>query len=114
MRLLEYLDRRARRNAHPEVIIPRTQRNVTYMLYVCFVGLIVLLVFLPKPLDDTVKVILTAAFSALGAIITMQATFWYGRPRGGIPNPETTTTETTITQRTEPTATPTPTLEENK
>lgn len=108
MKFWEFLERRAKRNAHPDVIISRTQRNVTYMLFVFFVALVVLLVFLPKPLDETVKVIITAAFSALGSIITMMATFWYGRPRGaGIPNPETTTTETTITQRTEAVVKPT-------
>lgn len=104
MNFWEYLDKRAIRNLHPDVIISRTQRNVTYLLYLCVVALVVLLIFLPKPLDETVKVILTGAFSALVAVLTMQATFWYGRPRAsGIPNPETTTTETQITQRTVPT-----------
>lgn len=107
MKIWDYLDKRARRNAHPDIIISRTQRNVTYLLLLIVAGMVVLLIFLPKPLDETVKVILTSAITALVSICTMQATFWYGRPRGGgIPNPETTTTETTTKQRTEPVNTP--------
>lgn len=68
--------------------IASTQRWVTVLYAMLFVASLMLLLFLPRPLDDTVKTVLIGATTALSSVLMMQNTFWFGRPRAsGVPDP---------------------------
>lgn len=74
-------------------LIANTQRNVTYLYMALFAAAIAGLIFLPKPLDDSVKTILITMLGILGTLVTMQNQFWFARPRSaGVPDPTVITT----------------------
>jgi hypothetical protein len=71
-----------------ERYIAVTQRQVTYAYVVLFAAAFSALVFLPKPMDETVKTIIVSLISVLGTVIVQQSNFWFARSRAaGIPNP---------------------------
>lgn len=87
-----------------DLLIAKTQRNISYLYWLLFAGALIALMFLPKPLEDSTKTLLITLLSVLGTLITQQNSFWYARSRaGGIPDPNTTTT----VQSTQITTTPT-------
>jgi hypothetical protein len=87
MNFWEYLDARAKRPVNLDLLIGRTQRQLSQLtlVIIAFVGI---LLFLGPKLDATVEKLL---FTILGGLLTawaMQNTFWFGRPRSaGIPDP---------------------------
>lgn len=68
--------------------VAKTQTNVTYGYMTMFLICLVALLFLPKPLDDFTKTLLTSLLSVLGTLITQQSSFWMARQRtAGVPDP---------------------------
>lgn len=103
MNFWEFLNARQARNTNVDLLIARTQRNVSVFTLTIIAGVAYALFLGPK-LDPTVEKLL---FTVLGGLLTawaMQNTFWFGRPRAaGIPDPTTTT----LRQTTELVSTPT-------
>lgn len=78
--------------------IADTQRNVTY----CYVALIAVVLaaflFIPKPIDEATKTLLSIVLTALIALAQQSSSFWFARQRNaGVPDPTTTTTTSTTT-----------------
>jgi hypothetical protein len=79
-----------------DLLIAKTQRNITYAYWALFSSALLALFCLPRPLDDSTKTLLITLLSVLGTLITQQNSFWFARHRpGGIPDPQATTTTTT-------------------
>lgn len=91
-----------------DLLLAKTQRNITYAYVLLFAFALGALLFLPKPLDDSTKTMLITMIGVLGTLITMQNQFWFARSRpAGVPDPTVPTTTTTqITQTTQPTEVP--------
>ncbi len=86
--------------------IASTQRWLTVLYALLFSASLLLLVVLPKPIDDAIKTVLTSSTTMFGSILMMQNTFWFGRPRAaGVPDPGTSTETTTTTSQTTPATT---------
>lgn len=87
------------------LLIANTQRNLTYVYWLLFAGVIGILLFLPRPLDESIKTLLITMAGILGTLVTMQNQFWFSRNRtSGVPDPATTTTRTeSLTTPTNPT-----------
>lgn len=78
-------------------LIAHTQRNVTYAYWVLFAVVIGTLIFLPRPLDESIKTLLITLAGILGTLVTFQNQFWFARSRtAGVPDPTTTTTTTEV------------------
>ncbi len=84
-----------------DTLIANTQRNLTYVYWLLFAAVLGTLLFLPRPLDESIKTLLITLAGILGTLVTMQNQFWFSRPRvAGIPDPATTTTTTVTTPST--------------
>ena len=78
-----------------DLLIGRTQRNLTYVYWFLFSGVLAALIFIPRPLDDSTKTLLITLAGILGTLVTMQNQFWFARTRAaGVPDPTTTTVTT--------------------
>ena len=78
-----------------DLLIGRTQRNLTYVYWLLFSGVLAALIFIPRPLDDSTKTLLITFAGILGTLVTMQNQFWFARARAaGVPDPSTTTVST--------------------
>ncbi len=98
MNFWDYWNARAVRNSNVDLLIGRTQRNLSlYTLGI--IAFVAYLLFLGPKLDATVEKLL---FTILGGLLTawaMQNTFWFGRPRSaGVPDPNApgTTVESSL------------------
>lgn len=93
-----------------DLLIARTQRNITYAYWFLFTVALVALMFLPKPLDESIRTLLITMLSVLGTLITQQSSFWFARQRSaGVPDPSTTTVTSsteTVTTPSKPTGAP--------
>ena len=79
-----------------DLLIARTQRHLTFIYWLLFAAVLGALIFVPRPLDDSVKTLLITMAGILGTLVTMQNQFWFARQRtAGVPDPTTTTTTTT-------------------
>jgi len=81
-----------------DLLIAKAQRSITYLYWFLFAVSLGGLLFLPKPIDDSIKTLLLMMLGALITLITQQSSFWFARQRAaGVPDPTTTTTSTTTT-----------------
>lgn len=88
-----------------DLLIGQTQRNITYLYWGLFSAALAGLLFLPKPIDESVKTVLLMLLATLATIITQQSSFWYARQRSaGVPDP----TVTTVTTSQQTVTTPSP------
>lgn len=75
-------------------MLAKIQRNITYGYMILFGACLGAFIFLPKPLDESIKAVLIGLTGVLGTLITMQNQFWFARSRSAtVPDPTTTTTE---------------------
>lgn len=87
MNFWDYLNARATRNANVDVLIGRTQRNLSFVVLLVMAW-VVWSLFLGPKLDPTVEKLLFTVLGGLLSTLAMQNTFWFGRPRqAGIPDP---------------------------
>lgn len=100
MNLFEYLHERARRDDSIDGLIARTQRSLSNRTLVVIAGVLAAL-FLLK-VDSGVRDLLLLVLGALLGGYASQNQFWYGRPRGGVPDPVSTTITTTSPRPPEP------------
>ncbi len=104
MTLFEYLNARAIRNANIDLLIGRTQRNLSRATLAVIAGVLAALFLYPK-IDPLVEKLLLVVLGALMSNWATQNGFWFGRPRGvGVPDPSTTTIETNTSIKTGPSA----------
>lgn len=89
--------------------IANTQRNITYAYVALIATVLVAFLFMPKPIDEATKTLLSIILTALIALAQQQSSFWFARQRvAGVPDPATTTSTTTTTTTPTPTNPPTP------
>ncbi len=79
-----------------DLLVGQTQRNLTYAYWALFGGVLAALIFLPRPIDESIRTLLITLAGVLGTLVTMQNQFWFARPRvAGVPDPTTTVTTST-------------------
>jgi len=89
-----------------DLFIARTQRALSFLDRAFFAGTIIGLfvsTLLPKPFDEWLQNILLIMVGAMINQVTQQNQFWFMRQRAlGVPDPTTTTVQTTETTTTLP------------
>ncbi len=77
-----------------DMLIARTQRNLTFVYCLLIAICLASFLFLPKPIDDSTKSLLTIVITALLALAQQSGSFWFARSRAaGVPNPPPTPTD---------------------
>lgn len=71
-----------------DLLIAKTQRNLTFAYCLLIAVVLLAFLFLPKPLDEATKTLLSIVLTALIALVQQQNAFWFARQRAaGVPDP---------------------------